>query len=260
MSDGRLQGKTALVTGAGAGIGRAIAERFCREGASVVIVDIDGGRAQAAAAAIAAIAAIAGNGAKVIDHQADVADAEQAQRAIQRAVEEFGGLQVLVNNAAHFGPNATVEDMALEDWRRSLAVNLTGPFLMSKYAIDALRRAGGGSIIHVASQLASVGRALRSDYCATKGALLQLARCMAADHAADNIRVNTLSPGPVATERSIASHGGEAAAQRNSGARTLLNRLGQPQEIAAAAVFLASDESSFMTGDDLLVDGGYNAT
>ena len=253
MTNGRLAGKTALVTGGAGGIGRAIVERFCAEGASVLIADIDEAQTQATAAAIAR------RGGTVIGHQADVADPEQAAAAVARAVEEFGTLQVLVNNAAHFGPHATVEDMLLENWARTLAVNLTGPFLMSKYAIPALRQAGGGSIIHIASQLGSVGRAQRSDYCSTKGALLQLARCMAADHAADHIRVNTLSPGPTITQRMIAAHGSEAAAQQSSGARTLLKRLGRPEEIAAAAVFLASDESTFMTGDDLLMDGGYNA-
>ena len=179
MTNGRLAGKTALVTGGAGGIGRAIVERFCAEGASVLIADIDEAQTQATAAAIAR------RGGTVIGHQADVADPEQAAAAVARAVEEFGTLQVLVNNAAHFGPHATVEDMLLENWARTLAVNLTGPFLMSKYAIPALRQAGGGSIIHIASQLGSVGRAQRSDYCSTKGALLQLARCMAADHAAD---------------------------------------------------------------------------
>ncbi len=249
----QLAGKSAIVTGAMGGIGRAIAERFCAEGASVVIVDLDADRLAATAAAIG------GQGGTVLAYRADVTDPVQAESAVQTTETAFGALHILVNNAAHFTTPATVEDMALEDWTRSLAVNLTGPFLMSKYAIPALRKAGGGSIIHIASQLASVAKPLRSDYCSTKGGLLQLARCMAADHAADNIRVNTLSPGPIATERNTASDATAREQRQNMGDRTLLKRRGQPQEIAAAALFLASDESSFMTGDDLLIDGGYNA-
>ena len=120
--------------------------------------------------------------------------------------------------------------------------------------------AGGGSIIHIASQLGSVGAPRRAAYCATKGALIQLAKAMAVDHAAQNIRVNTLSPGAVETERLLRFGDDGEGARRHSGPKHLLDRLGQPEEIAAAAVFLASDASSFMTGADLLVDGGYNAT
>jgi NAD(P)-dependent dehydrogenase (short-subunit alcohol dehydrogenase family) len=190
---------------------------------------------------------------------ADVTCTDDAQAAVNLAIDTFGALHVLVNNAARFTSMKTVEEMALEEWNAALAVNLTGAFLMSKYALPAMRAAGGGSIIHVASQLGHVVKRGRSDYCTTKGGLLQLARSMAADHAVDNIRVNTLSPGPVATERVFETYGGAEAAEKRSGSLTLLNRLGRPEEIASAAVFLACDESSFMTGDDMLVDGGYNA-
>ena len=178
---------------------------------------------------------------------------------MKRALDEFGKLNVLMNNAAYFIGKVTVEDVDIAEWRRAIDVNLTGPMLMSKFAIPAMRDAGGGSIIHVASQLGSVGKPMRSDYCSVKGGLIQLARCMAADHVGDNIRVNSLSPGPIGTERIFELSGSEEAAQQESGSLTLMGRVGLPTEIANAALFLASDESSFMTGDDLLVDGGYNA-
>jgi len=249
----RLEGKVGIITGAVRGIGRATAERFCAEGAALVIVDIDGDGIERTAAEIA------DKGGNIIGQRCDVSDAASCEAAVKRAVDAFGKLNVLMNNAAYFIGKNTVEEVDIAEWRRALDVNLTGPMLMSKYAIPAMRDAGGGSIIHVASQLGSVGKPMRSDYCAVKGGLIQLARCMAADHVGDNIRVNSLSPGPIGTERIFERSGSEEAAQRDSGALTLMGRVGYPTEIANAALFLASDESSFMTGDDLLVDGGYNA-
>jgi NAD(P)-dependent dehydrogenase (short-subunit alcohol dehydrogenase family) len=131
---------------------------------------------------------------------------------------------------------------------------------MSRAILPAMIKAGGGSVIHIASQLGSVAGPRRAVYCATKGALIQLAKAMASDHAAQNIRVNTLSPGAVETDRLVKRFGDMDTARRIAGPKHLLQRLGQPDEIAQAAVFLASDASSFMTGADLLVDGGYNAT
>jgi NAD(P)-dependent dehydrogenase (short-subunit alcohol dehydrogenase family) len=148
----------------------------------------------------------------------------------------------------------------LADWNRVFAVNVGGAFLMSRAMLPAMIAAGGGSIIHIASQLGSVAASRRAAYCASKGALIQLAKAMATDHAAQNIRVNTLSPGAVETERLIKRFGDMETARRTAGPKHLLQRLGQPEEIALAAVFMASDASSFMTGADLLVDGGYNAT
>jgi NAD(P)-dependent dehydrogenase (short-subunit alcohol dehydrogenase family) len=153
-----------------------------------------------------------------------------------------------------------VLDLTLSDWNQVFAVNVGGAFLMSRAILPAMIAAGGGSIIHIASQLGSVAASRRAAYCATKGALIQLAKAMATDHATQNIRVNTLSPGAVETERLITRFGDMDTARRTAGPKHLLQRLGQPEEIALAAVFLASDASSFMTGADLLVDGGYNAT
>lgn len=249
----RLEGKIGIITGAVRGIGRATAERFCDEGASLVIADIDGDGVEQTAADLRA------KGGKIVGQQCDVTDANACASVVKRALDEFGGLNILMNNAAYFIGKQTVEEVDIDQWRRAIDVNLTGPMLMSKFAIPAMRTSGGGSIIHVASQLGSVGKPMRSDYCSVKGGLIQMARCMAADHVGDNIRVNSLSPGPIGTERIFERSGSEEAAQQESGSLTLMGRVGLPTEIANAALFLASDESSFMTGDDLLVDGGYNA-
>lgn len=234
---GRLAGRVALVTGARGGIGAAIVKRFAEQGAHVVGADI-------------------GPGAELL---CDVSDPAQAEAAVAETVARFGALHILVNNAAAFVPDATAETIPLEDWHRSMAVNLTGPMLMSRFAIPAMRAAGGGSIIHMASQLGHVGRAGRFWYCTAKAALVHMATCMAIDHAKDGIRVNSLSPGPIATDRTVGRIGGPERALEFYGPLTLTGRQGSVEEIADAALFLASDESRYMTGADLLVDGGYNA-
>lgn len=246
----RLAGKVGLVTGAGGGIGTAICRRFAAEGARVVCADLDMARAEATARTI---------GDAALALRCDVAEPVTAEAVVSAAVAHFGALHVLVNNAAAFIDDATAETIALADWDRTLAVNLTGPMLMSRAAIPRMREAGGGSIIHMASQLGHVGRAGRFWYCTAKAALVHMARCMAIDHAADGIRVNSLSPGPIATYRTVERAGGPERARAFYGPLTLLGRQGTPEEIADAALFLASDESRYMTGADLLVDGGYNA-
>jgi NAD(P)-dependent dehydrogenase (short-subunit alcohol dehydrogenase family) len=247
----RLAGKAAIVTGAGGGIGWAISRRFAAEGAAVVCVDIDGASVEATAQAIRS------TGGRATAIVADVALEATAEAAVAAAEKEFGRLDILVSNAVYDLPLGPLTGITHADWRRTMEVNLDSAFLMSKHAIPAMAAAGGGSIILVASQLGRVARPGRPWYCAAKGALINLAKAMALDHADENIRVNSLSPGPVETGRYVKNFPDVAAARESH--HTLLGRLGAPDEIAAGAVFLASDESGFMTGADLLIDGGYTA-
>jgi len=245
----RLEGRVAIVSGAGGGIGSAICRRFAEEGAAVVCVDIN-------AETVAATATgLADSGARASALAADVAEEATAESAVQSARDQYGGLDILVNNAVYDLPLAPLTEISLDDWRRTMDVNLNSAFLMSKHAIPAMVERGGGSIIHIASQLGRTARPGRPWYCAQKAALINLARAMALDHAEQNIRVNSLSPGPVETGRYLANFPSQAQAQATS--NTLLDRLGEPDEIAAGAAFLASDDASFMTGSDLLIDGGY---
>jgi len=237
-----LQGKCAIVTGAAGGIGSAIAKAFKDAGAKVACVDLAADKIGGGFLAI----------------KCDVSSEAETRAAVEQAATAFGGLHVLVNAAAMRDPSATVTDLDLVAWNRVFAVNVGGAYLMSRWAVPHMARAGGGSIIHIASQLGTVGTPGRVVYCATKGALVTMAKAMASDHAGQKIRVNTLSPGAVETERML-RFGSMEKAREVLGPKHLLNRLGQPEEIAAAAVFLAADASSFMTGANLLVDGGYNA-
>lgn len=248
-----LNGKAALVSGAGGGIGRAICLAFAAAGAAVVCCDIDEPSREETARLIR------DGGGRAIAQHCDVTAEADASAAAAAAQQAFGRLDILVSGAAPHDPSGTVLETTLADWERVVAVNLTGSFLLSRAALPLMISGGGGSIIFIASQMGRVGSAGRAGYCATKGALIQLAKVMAIDHAAQNIRVNTLSPGAVETQRMLYRYGSFAAARETMGPKHLLGRLGTPQEIAAAAVFLASDAASFITGSDLLVDGGYTA-
>src|ERR1044071_8653901 len=247
---GRLQDRVALITGGGGEIGSAIARRFAAEGALVAVADIEPAKADSVAKAI-------GTGAQAL--VVDVADEASAQAAVARTVAAFGRLNTLVNVAAAITPDGTCETLPLAQWNHAIGVNLTGAFLMCKYAVPELRRAGGGSIINIASQLGHLGVALRSPYCTSKAALLHFTRILAMDHAVDNIRANTISPGFILTERSSARSGGKEKAKLRMVPTHLTNRPGEPDEIAAGAAYLASDDASFVTATDLLIDGGYVA-
>jgi len=238
-----LNGKVAIVAGAGGGICSAIAKAFLDAGAKVAAVDMD----------------VSKVGREYLAIKCDVSSESQTRDAVEQAARTFGAVHVLVNGAAMRDPTATVTDLDLAAWNRVFAVNVAGAFLMSKWVIPHMVKAGGGSIIHIASQLGTVGTPGRVAYCSTKGALITMAKAMAADHAAQKIRVNTLSPGAVETDRMLLRYGEMDKARAALGPKHLMNRLGKPEEIAAAALFLASDASSFMTGSDLRVDGGYNA-
>jgi NAD(P)-dependent dehydrogenase (short-subunit alcohol dehydrogenase family) len=243
----------ALVAGGGGEIGGAIARLFATEGAAVAVADIDPHKAETVAGTIA------DQGGRAQALAVDVADEASAKQAIARTVEVFGKLTTLVNVAAAVTPDGTVETLSLEEWNKAIAVNLTGVFLMCKFAVPQLRRSGGGSIVNIASQLGHLGVPLRSPYCTTKAALIHFTRILAMDHAVDNIRANTISPGFILTDRSSARSGGKEQARIVNGPRHLLNRPGEPEEISAGALYLASEESSFVTATDLLIDGGYVA-
>jgi NAD(P)-dependent dehydrogenase (short-subunit alcohol dehydrogenase family) len=248
-----LQGKTAIVVGAANGIGRATGLAFAEAGARVACADVEESGARATADEI-----VKGGG-QALAVPLDVTDFDGCRTAVASTVDRFGGLDVLLYGAADSDRTATVLELEEAAWERVIRINLTGAFLMVKAALPAMIARGGGSVILIASQLGRVGSAGRPAYCATKGALIQLAKVLAADHAAQGIRANTLSPGAVETRRMLRRHKDMAEARRVMGPKHLLNRLGQPEEIARAAVYLASDASAFMTGSDLLIDGGYTA-
>ena len=237
-----LAGKVAVVTGASGGIGAAIARRFADEGARVMCLDL---RAPDELA-------------RAIGGQAMAIDVSREAETLA-AAEAIGTVHVLVNGAAPHDPVGDVLHLPLAEWDRVFAVQVTGAYLMSRAVLPSMIAAGGGSIIHIASQLGSVGAPGRPAYCAAKGALIQLARAMALDHAAAGVRVNSLSPGAVETGRLLFRFGTMDAAREAAVPKHPIGRLGQPDEIASAALFLASGASSFMTGADLVVDGGYTA-
>lgn len=247
----RLAGRAAFITGAGGAIGGAIARRFAREGAAVMCVDIDADAAERTVSAIA----LAGGRAKAF--ACDVASSSEVRAAMEAAVHAFSRVDMLINTAAINEPSATALELDEATWERALAVNVTGVFLVCKHGIPRLVQAGGGSIVIIASQLGQVVVSRRPAYVTSKAALIQLARSLALDHAKDRIRVNTLSPGAIETNRLVFRYGNMEAARKALVPLHPLGRLGQPDEIADGALFLASDESSFMTGADLVMDGGY---
>lgn len=241
-----LTGRRVAVLGAARGIGRASATALAAAGASLAVFDLRGDH-------------LAGLDAH---HRAalDVRDEASVAAAIGDAEAALGGLDGLLYAVAAPTPRAAVDALDPALWSDSLEVNLTGAFLAARATVPALRRAGGGNIVFVASQLGSVGVPESAAYCASKGGLIQLARAMAVDHGREGIKVNTLSPGPVWTERLADRFGDEAAAEDALGVRTALGRLGTADEIAHAVLFLFGPGGGFMTGTDLVIDGGYLAS
>ena len=243
---GRLQGKVAVITGAGSGMGAAMVERFCREGAKVVAADISGNQN--------AVAKPMGDA--CLPLQVDTSKSEDIRRMLDIAVSHFGRLDILVNNAAIAGELGKTGDYSEEEFDKVWAINGRGPFLGMRYAIPIFLKNDGGVIVNTVSIGAQVAFPTMPAYCAAKGAVLMLTKTAAVEYAAQNIRINAICPGTVETGLSMAMPK-EYIDMALQGMP--MGRIGKPSEIADIALFLASDESSFMTGATVVADGGYTA-
>jgi len=249
---GCLEGKRALITGGASGIGRATALLFACEGAAVAVADVDQARGQAVAQEILR------DGGRAVFVRCDVTQAADCRQAVEQTVDELGGLDILFNNAGIIR-RATVLETTEAEWDRVMAVNVKSIFLLSKHAIPFMARAGGGVIVNTASGWGLVGGRNAISYCASKGAVVNMTRAMALDHGEQNIRVNCICPGDTDTPmlRNEARQLGEPDEQfLAEAAQRPLRRIGRPEDIARAALYLASDASSFVTGTALVVDGG----
>jgi NAD(P)-dependent dehydrogenase (short-subunit alcohol dehydrogenase family) len=247
-----LTNKVALITGGASGIGRATAILFTQEGAAVAIVDINAEQGKSA------VRAIESAGGKAIFIACDVTSADDCRAAVEKTVAIFGGLHILFNNAGIIR-RADVINTTEEDWDRVMAVNVKSIFLMSKYAIPHMERAGGGSIINASSGWGLRGGGSAVSYCASKGAVVNMSRAMAIDHGKDNIRVNSICPGDTDTPmlRDEARQLGQSEEDfLAEAANRPLRRYAQPIEIAQAVLYLASDVASYITGAALVIDGG----
>jgi NAD(P)-dependent dehydrogenase (short-subunit alcohol dehydrogenase family) len=250
----RLKGKVAIVTGAGAGIGQAVARRFAREGAEVVVAEIDRRNGQAT------VEEIQGAGGLALFAQADVSDENDVKALVNAASNRFSRIDILFNNAAVLlhGRDTRAHELTSEVWDRTMAVNLRGYWLCSKYVIPHMLRQGQGSIIHVASPTGMLGFASLTAYSTSKGGVFGLTRAMAADYARDHIRVNAIVPGTIDTPMNAAEFANEESRRRFI-AMAPAGRLGVPEDLCGLAVFLASDESEYCVGGFYAADGGLTA-
>ena len=249
----RLANKVTLITGSGSGIGKASALRFAAEGATVVVNDLNAEQGQGTVDEIAAA------GGKAAFYQADVTNPEQVKAMVERIVEDHGRIDVLFNNAGVSGVGM-LHEVEPEAWDRVVNINIRGVFLPSKYVLPHMMEQKSGSIINMSSCIAEIGLAKRASYSATKGAVLALTKSMQVDYAPYNIRVNALLPGTILTpfveDYLRKSYDDPEAAYASLKTRQLSGDLGRPEDVAQAALFLASDESKFMMGSPLYIDGG----
>lgn len=260
----KLEEKVAIVTGAASGQGRAIAVLFAQQGANVVIADLDEEGAESAASEARAAGA---DGVKVLAIPTDVSAEAAVETLVSRTVEAMGTVDVLVNCAGRLGPagKETADLLTLAEWDATLSVNLLGPWLCIKYAAPVMRASGGGSIINVASTAGLRPFPGAAPYCVSKAGLLMLTKTVALEYVADDIRVMAICPGHVDTPmmdaviRDMEAQGNTDARQQVHRQSNPMGRLGKPEEVATVALFLASEDSSFMTGSFVLVDGGYMA-
>jgi NAD(P)-dependent dehydrogenase (short-subunit alcohol dehydrogenase family) len=250
----RLKGKIAIVTGAGAGIGRGIAERFAREGASVVIAEVDRSTGESAAQAIKDA------GGEAIFIPTDVSSEAQVKATVETTLGRYGRIDVLCNNAAvlFFREEAPAHELTNETWDRTIAVNLRGYWLTSKYVVPAMLRQKSGSIIHVASPTGLFGFTRLTAYSASKGGVIGLMRAMAADYAPEHIRVNAIIPGTIDTPMNAVELSDPAARARYAEIAPA-RRLGTAEDLGGIAVFLASEDSDYCVGGIFTVDGGLTA-
>ena len=248
----KLKDKAAVVTGAGSGMGRAITLAFVEEGARVLVADVDrkGGEETVRMAGE--------KGGEASFCLTDVARTEQVQRMVSAAVERYGRVDILVNNAGieQVGNSQTLTE---EQWERALAVNLTGSFLCAKYAIAEMKKSGGGAIVNIASVEGLSGLSNQVAYSASKGGVINLTKCLALDHARSNIRVNAICPGGIRTPMAmgVLDREGMEPLKEYMVRQHAMRRFGEPEEITRVAVFLASDDASFITGSSIVADGGW---
>jgi len=254
----RMQDKVAMVTGGGQGLGEAICKRLASEGALIAVAEVNVETGKQTADAINA------SGGTAQFFETDVSNESSIQESVAATAAAFGRINVLVNNAAVF-VFGTVEEVTAESWDRSLKVNVRGPALVAKHVVPEIRKAGGGAIVNLASISSFIAQPGFVSYNTSKAGILSLTRCMAMDLADDNIRVNAIGPGVIWTpivEKVLNDEGmtrEEGEASPDWGSAHMIKRFGKPEEVANAALFLASDEASFITGECLMVDGGYTA-